>query len=182
MHLLPLGCVFLTLAFLANAHTGPYWSAKCERKCGPPPQCYPSRKCAINKLIHGRCMKKCEEGRKPDGPCGTCVNNDRTRDSHGDTCSDHYDDFPQDCGHFPTPWFNSYRQCCACGGGKRTPPCPKTTPRPKTTTSKKPPTPITNIPRRYPTGHGKKIAWLWVADNVLRVRFVTATKYDNNKK
>jgi hypothetical protein len=45
---------------------------------------------------------------------GVCVNNDRTWDSLGWTCTGHYDDFPQDCGHYDTDHFNSYRQCCAC--------------------------------------------------------------------
>jgi len=60
---------------------------------------------------------------------GSCVNDDRTRDTEGDTCTDHYDEFPQDCGHFDTRGFNASRQCCAC----RRPHQP-----PGETTSKKP--------------------------------------------
>merc|ERR550519_2707559 len=60
---------------------------------------------------------------------GSCVNDDRTRDTEGDTCTDHYDDYPQDCGHFDTRGFNANRQCCAC----RRPHQP-----PGETTSKKP--------------------------------------------
>merc|ERR550519_108635 len=141
MHLLSLGSVLLTLAFLANASpsflpdlhhlltlgsesatsTSPSppvgGPGKCERKCGPQPRCRPSlantgsyEKC----YQWGDCMKTCEFGPTTPQPPRQCVNNDRTRDSHGWTCTNHYDHFPHDCGHYDTRHFNSYRQCCAC--------------------------------------------------------------------
>jgi len=68
---------------------------------------------------------------------GSCINDDRTRDYQNYTCTDHYDDFPEDCGHYNRRGFNADRQCCAC----RRPHQP-----PAETTSKKPPTPKTNVP------------------------------------
>merc|ERR1719309_413208 len=127
MHLLSLGSVFLTLAFLVNASPttsfpdkastttssprvgGP---GKCERKCGPQPRCGPIKGYSLC-YQWSECMKKCEFG-TPTPPPRQCVNNDRTWDSVGWTCSNHYDYFPHDCGHYDTPNFNSYRQCCAC--------------------------------------------------------------------
>merc|ERR1719402_2054169 len=138
MHLLSLGSVLLTLSFLANASpttklpdkatttttspspspkfTLPYLTlppvrgpGKCERKCGPQPRCGPIQGYSLC-YRWTECMKKCEFGT----PKPACVNNDRTWDSVGWTCSNHYDFFPHDCGHYDTPNFNSYRQCCAC--------------------------------------------------------------------
>ena len=47
----------------------------------------------------------------------SCVNNDTSVDSGGDTCSDFYDDFPEECGDYDNATFSAAVQCCACGGG-----------------------------------------------------------------
>merc|ERR1719309_922811 len=129
MHLLSIGSVFLTLAFLVNASPStllpdmatstspsPRAPGKCERTCGPHPPCIIvgyARPIRRSKECYRwiECMKNCILGPQTPRPC---VNNDRTRDSVGWTCTDHYDHFPEDCGHYDTPYFNSYRQCCAC--------------------------------------------------------------------
>lgn len=47
----------------------------------------------------------------------SCVNDDSTGDSYGDTCTQYYDAYPLGCGFYETSTFNSSAQCCACGGG-----------------------------------------------------------------
>ena len=47
----------------------------------------------------------------------TCVNDDSTADSWGDTCSAWYDTNDWSCGDFDDADFISSEQCCACGGG-----------------------------------------------------------------
>merc|ERR550517_994785 len=43
-----------------------------------------------------------------------CVNDDSTVDDAGDTCSDYYDENPDDCGIHDTEDFTAAEQCCAC--------------------------------------------------------------------
>ena len=44
-----------------------------------------------------------------------CVNDDSTADSAGDTCTDWYDDHPEDCrGQYDDEDFYATDQCCAC--------------------------------------------------------------------
>ena len=46
-----------------------------------------------------------------------CVNDDSTADSAGDTCTDWYDDHPEDCrGQYDDEDFYATDQCCACEG------------------------------------------------------------------
>lgn len=47
----------------------------------------------------------------------SCVNDDSSEDSYGDTCSEYYNDYPSGCGVYEDSDFNSTTQCCACGGG-----------------------------------------------------------------
>ena len=56
----------------------------------------------------------------------TCVNDNSTLDVHNYDCS-HYDAEPEDCagGLYDTDDFVARKQCCACGGGKRTPQQPQ---------------------------------------------------------
>ena len=37
----------------------------------------------------------------------TCVNDDSTTDEDGDTCSDYYDDYPEECGNYDTDNFTA---------------------------------------------------------------------------
>ena len=49
---------------------------------------------------------------------GGCVNDDSTRDTFGDTCSDWYDGRgTSSCGRYDTDDFSANDQCCECGGG-----------------------------------------------------------------
>ena len=49
----------------------------------------------------------------------TCVNDDSTSDSFGDTCSSYYDYIATGCGGYDDEEFTAGVQCCACGGSKR---------------------------------------------------------------
>ena len=57
---------------------------------------------------------------RPTGGAPTtfeCVNDDSTADSAGDTCTDWYDDHPEDCrGQYDDEDFYATDQCCACEG------------------------------------------------------------------
>ena len=46
-----------------------------------------------------------------------CTNDDSVGDSYDDTCTDYYDDHPDQCGNYDTADFVSGDLCCACGGG-----------------------------------------------------------------
>jgi len=56
----------------------------------------------------------------PAPMAATCVNDDSTTDSGGDTCSEWYDRRPQDCGEYDDDDFTASERCCACGGGEGT--------------------------------------------------------------
>merc|ERR1719290_922705 len=129
MHLLSLGSVLLTVAFLVNVGPGIAWQ-NCARICGPAPLClfptsFPS--CQTLKWQHGQCMKNCEWR-------NSCVNCQPA----GYSCSP-YDHFPQDCGRDDTRVFHARLQCCACGGGRLTR-------RPTTRVTRRPTPPVTRPP------------------------------------
>jgi len=43
-----------------------------------------------------------------------CVNDDRIRDKEGQTCSDWYDQHPEDCGDWDWEYFIAHTRCCTC--------------------------------------------------------------------
>ena len=49
----------------------------------------------------------------------TCVNDDSTIDTFGDTCSSWYDNSDNCSGDYDDSDFSSNVQCCKCGGSKR---------------------------------------------------------------
>lgn len=45
-----------------------------------------------------------------------CVNDDEVQDTYGDTCTDYYDDKPEECGWYDSDTFTAAESCCACMG------------------------------------------------------------------
>jgi hypothetical protein len=47
----------------------------------------------------------------------TCSNDDNVSDSYDRTCSDNYDEYPDECGLYDDDDFTAATACCSCGGG-----------------------------------------------------------------
>jgi hypothetical protein len=85
----------------ASEDAGP---CECPSWPGPDPECPPA--------TSGPTLTPA-----PTPTAGPCVNDDSTSDSYGDTCSEWYDRYPDDCGSYEDEDFTASERCCACGGG-----------------------------------------------------------------